>query len=189
DEAASLIRRAASARAVESTAMNASSSRSHSVFMLYITGEHAATGTLLHGSLNLVDLAGSERLARSMVEGQRQKEACSINKSLSALGDVFAALSSKSAHVPYRNSKLTHLLQPCLGGTGKTLMFVNVNPEPDSAGETLCTLRFAAKVNACETASKGGAQRHVSSLSDQAAVGDGEARGAKRKLGSLLPRP
>ena len=162
EEAAdALVRRAAAARAVESTAMNAVSSRSHSV--LYITGKHEATGTFLQGSLNLVDLAGSERLARSQAEGQRAREACSINKSLSSLGDVFAALAAKQSHIPYRNSKLTHLLQPCLGGSGKTLMFVNINPEPDSANESLCSLRFAAKVNACETAAKGGATRNVTS--------------------------
>ena len=77
----------------------------------------------------------SERLNRSQAEGARAREACNINKSLSSLGDVFQALSTKAAHIPYRNSKLTHLLQPCLGGSGKTLMFVNINPEPESGGK------------------------------------------------------
>ncbi|KXZ43987.1 hypothetical protein GPECTOR_76g809 [Gonium pectorale] len=169
--AAQLVRRAAAARAVEATAMNSVSSRSHSVFMLYISGWHAGSGTRLQGCLCLVDLAGSERLDRSQAEGQAKKEACAINASLSSLGDVFAALSSKSSHVPYRNSKLTYLLQPCLGGSGKTLMFVNINPEPASAGESLCSLRFAAKVSGCETGAKGGARRNVMQLGG----GSGEA--------------
>ena len=101
---------------------------------------------------------GSERLARSQVEGKHQKEACSINKSLSSLGDVFSALAAKQPHIPYRNSKLTYLLQPCLGGDAKTLMFVNVAPVPEAANESLCSLRFAAKVNACEV---GTARRNV----------------------------
>ncbi|DBA96427.1 TPA: Nucleolar protein 58, variant 2 [Trebouxia sp. C0004] len=163
-DAEGLVKKAAAARAVESTAMNAVSSRSHSVFTLYITGRHEASGQRLQGALNLVDLAGSERLARSQVEGKHQKEACSINKSLSSLGDVFSALASKQPHVPYRNSKLTHLLQPCLGGDGKTLMFVNINCDPSSVKETLCSLRFAAKVNQCETGAKGGARKHITQL-------------------------
>ena len=87
------------------------------------------------------------------------KETQNINKSLSALGDVIMAINNGDAHVPYRNSKLTYLLQPCSGNQSKALMFVNVSAEEASAPETLCSLRFAAKVNACEI---GTAKRHVS---------------------------
>jgi kinesin family protein C1 len=127
--------------------MNATSSRSHTLFMLYITGVHEAAGKKLEGCLNLVDLAGSERTERSGATGERMKEACAINKSLSCLADVFHAIANNQKHIPYRNSKLTHLLAPCLGGDGKTLMFVNVAPEAASAEETLCSLRFASQVS------------------------------------------
>ena len=128
--------------------MNDHSSRSHMVFTLNLTGVDAS-GAPRRGVLNLVDLAGSERLSRTGATGDRLKEAQSINKSLSALGDVIAARAEKAAHVPYRNSKLTYLLQNALGGDAKTLMFANVSPVAESAQETLCSLRFAAKVNAC----------------------------------------
>ena len=174
EAAAGLVRRAAAARAVEATQMNAVSSRSHTIFMLYITGEHEGSGTRLAGCLNLVDLAGSERVGRSGAEGARLKEACAINKSLSCLGDVFQALAKKQSHVPYRNSKLTYLLQPCLGGDGKTLMFVNINPEAPSAEESLCSLKFASQVNAVELG-RGGAKRNVTSGMSSRDAGDGGA--------------
>jgi kinesin family protein C2/C3 len=93
---------------------------------------------LVSGKLNLVDLAGSERVGRTGSTGDRLKEAQSINKSLSALGDVIQSLAQKTSHIPYRNSKLTHLLQDCLGGDSKTLMIVQVSPAAIDLGEP-CT--------------------------------------------------
>lgn len=87
----------------------------HSVLTVHIRGTDLKTGATLRGSLHLVDLAGSERVDRSEVTGDRLKEAQHINKSLSALGDVIFALAQKSSHVPYRNSKLTQVLQSSLG--------------------------------------------------------------------------
>ncbi|TVU49894.1 hypothetical protein EJB05_01234 [Eragrostis curvula] len=137
-------------RAVGSTAINDRSSRSHSCLTVHVQGRDLTSGTILRGCMHLVDLAGSERVDKSEVVGDRLKEAQYINKSLSALGDVIASLAQKNSHVPYRNSKLTQLLQDSLGGQAKTLMFIHISPEPDSVGETISTLKFAERVASVE---------------------------------------
>ncbi|MED6156592.1 hypothetical protein PIB30_015905 [Stylosanthes scabra] len=137
-------------RATSATALNERSSRSHSVLSIHVRGNDLKTNTLLRGCLHLVDLAGSERVDRSEATGDRLKEAQHINKSLSALGDVIFALAQKSSHVPYRNSKLTQLLQSSLGGQAKTLMFVQLNPDVASYSETISTLKFAERVSGVE---------------------------------------
>ncbi|KAJ2695873.1 kinesin-like nuclear fusion protein [Coemansia spiralis] len=146
-----LLARAADNRTVAATNCNERSSRSHSVFTLYLRGRNTLTGESSSGVLNLIDLAGSERLSSSGSSGDRLKETQAINKSLASLGDVIAALAKGSRHIPYRNSKLTHLLQESLGaGNSKTLMFVCVSPSAASAQESLCSLQFATKVNSCQ---------------------------------------
>lgn len=157
--------------------MNAHSSRSHLVVSLEaqatsVTGDGGGQLTSIEDSfsarLQLVDLAGSERLAKTDATGDRLKEAQHINKSLSALGDVIAALGSaqqakssgKAAtaapHVPYRNSKLTFLLMDALAGGSKVLMFVNASPATYNASETHCSLTFAAR---CRNVALGQAKR------------------------------
>ncbi|XP_047159134.1 kinesin-like protein KIN-14P [Vigna umbellata] len=170
-------------RAKGSTAMNERSSRSHSVVSIHVRGMDKKAGSSLHGNLHLVDLAGSERVDRSEVTGDRLKEAQHINKSLSALGDVIFALSQKTAHVPYRNSKLTQLLQTSLGGQAKTLMLVQINSDVKSFSESLSTLKFAERVSGVELgaakSSKEGRDvrelmEQVASLKDTISVKDEE---------------
>ncbi len=148
----SLLERSGRARTTVATGMNERSSRSHMIFMMELHGVHSDGTTVTKGGLRLVDLAGSERLDRTgtLNDAARLKETVNINKSLSCLADVFVNLGNKSAHIPYRNSKLTMLLQDCLGGEGKALMIVNVSPTQASTGETICSLRFADQVSQVE---------------------------------------
>lgn len=145
----SILKNADANRSVAATKANERSSRSHSVFILKLIGENHITGERSEGTLNLVDLAGSERLSHSGATGERLKETQNINRSLSSLGDVIAALGQgkDGGHIPYRNSKLTYLLQFSLGGNSKTLMFVMVSPLQAHMSETLTSLKFATKVH------------------------------------------
>lgn len=124
--------------------MNTNSSRSHLVLILNIKGVNLVSNSISHGTLTLVDLAGSERISKTEATGQRLVEAAAINKSLSALGQVFTALRTNAMHVPYRNSKLTQLLQGALGGDGKACLFVNISPGESNLSETMSTLNFGA---------------------------------------------
>ncbi|XP_053106446.1 kinesin-like protein KIF3C isoform X2 [Hemicordylus capensis] len=134
-------------RSVGSTNMNEYSSRSHTIFVITVEcSERGPDGEdhIRVGKLNLVDLAGSERQSKMGAQGERPKEASKINLSLSALGNVISALvDGKSTHVPYRDSKLTRLLQDSLGGNAKTIMVATLGPASHSYDESLSTLRFA----------------------------------------------
>jgi len=137
-------------RAVGSTALNVQSSRSHSVVTVIVEGRDKRTGAGTRAKLQLVDLAGSERVAISQAEGDRLKEAQYINKSLSALGDVVWALQNKNQHVPYRNSRLTQVLQDSMAGSAKMVMLLHVSPEIVSQMESLSTLNFGVRAAAVE---------------------------------------
>lgn len=137
-------------RSVGATLMNVDSSRSHSMFTIDVEMATESTQSgkkkehIRAGKLNLVDLAGSERQSKTGSTGERLKEATKINLSLSALGNVISALvDGKSKHIPYRDSKLTRLLQSSLGGNTKTLMIACISPADNNYDETLSTLRYA----------------------------------------------
>ncbi len=135
----------AEGRTVSSTQMNSDSSRSHLLCSIVVCSTNRRTGSSLRGKLTLVDLAGSERVGKSGASGDQLKEAQSINKSLSALGDVIGALTTGVKHIPYRNHALTMMMSDSLGGNSKTLMFVCASPADYNASETLNALQFAAR--------------------------------------------
>eukprot|EP00899_Mesostigma_viride_P015431 jgi/Mesvir1/2388/Mv25135-RA.1 len=152
DDAMAILAQGTANRKVAMTSMNRESSRSHSVFTLVIESKRetdAGITNIRYSRLNLIDLAGSERQKSSGALGERLKEASSINKSLSTLGHVIMSLADlaqgKVRHVPYRDSRLTFLLQDSLGGNAKTIMVANVSPSNSAFGETLSTLKFAQR--------------------------------------------
>lgn len=151
DDVLKLIQAGSQNRSIAATRMNDRSSRSHSVFTATIEAHQKLPNGMTavkFSKLNLIDLAGSERVTRSGVTGEQLAEARSINKSLTVLGRVISALVERqrksSVHVPYRDSRLTFLLQESLGGNSKTAVVATVTPAADSSAETYCTLAFAA---------------------------------------------
>jgi hypothetical protein len=178
DEMMNLFNEANKYRVVTATAMNAESSRSHSVFTIKTELYNITTKQTHHGKLNIIDLAGSERTAKSEVTGQQLKEANEINKSLLALGGVIRKLSEPDGTViDFRSSKLTHVMKDSLGGTAKTLMFVNLSPSADNVVETKGSLDFASNTkNITNTAEKSTDNAEVTVLKN-------EVKQLKKQLG------
>ncbi|XP_078480416.1 kinesin-like protein KIF17 [Lampetra planeri] len=141
-------------RAVGYTLMNKDSSRSHSIFTVHLeicSTDTAGGDHLRAGKLNLVDLAGSERQSKTGATGERLREATKINLSLSALGNVISALvDGRSKYIPYRDSKLTRLLQDSLGGNTRTLMIACLSPADNNYEESLSTLRYANRAKSIQ---------------------------------------
>ncbi|VDO56086.1 unnamed protein product [Haemonchus placei] len=147
-EVYALLKRGAEKRTTAATLMNMNSSRSHSIFIVSVViRENTPNGEELvkQGKLNLVDLAGSEHIGRSGAEGKRAKEAGNINQSLLTLGRVITALTTSAPHVPYRESKLTRLLQDSLGGSTITSIIATLSPASSNYEESISTLEYAAR--------------------------------------------
>ncbi|KAF8985706.1 hypothetical protein BGZ46_002451 [Entomortierella lignicola] len=150
-----VMRRGGNSRMVAYTNMNAESSRSHSIFVVTISQKNLADGSVKSGKLYLVDLAGSEKVGKTGASGQTLEEAKKINKSLSALGMVINALTDgKSTHIPYRDSKLTRILQESLGGNSRTTLIINCSPSSYNDAETVGTLRFGTRAKSIKNKAK-----------------------------------
>ncbi|KAH9891512.1 kinesin-domain-containing protein [Xylariomycetidae sp. FL2044] len=155
EEVFEVMKRGGAARAVAATNMNQESSRSHSIFVITVTQKNLETGSMKSGQLFLVDLAGSEKVGKTGASGQTLEEAKKINKSLSALGMVINSLTDgKSSHIPYRDSKLTRILQESLGGNSRTTLIINCSPSSYNDAETLSTLRFGMRAKSIKNKAK-----------------------------------
>jgi len=151
----SAMERGARSRVTAATRFHEGSSRSHSVFTYTVTQRNLETQRVKRGRLVLVDLAGSEMVRKTGASGQQLEEAKAINVSLSALGNVINALAEeKKTHIPYRDSKLTRMLQDSLGGNTKTALIINVSPSTFNLNETLSTLRFGSRAKSIKNTPK-----------------------------------
>lgn len=142
-------------RRVSETAMNEGSSRSHSLFKLSINCKNTETESQRNGKLFLVDLAGSEKASKTRVEGVRLDEAKKINLSLTCLGNVIHALTEPNQkHIPYRDSKLTRILEESLGGNAKTTLIITCSPSGWNEAETKSTLLFGERAKMIKNVAK-----------------------------------
>ncbi|KAL7680960.1 putative kinesin-like protein [Plasmopara halstedii] len=177
EEIVELIALGAQSRTVGYTQMNSESSRSHSIFTIKIHQKDAEDETKsVFAKINLVDLAGSERAASTGAQGDRLREGANINKSLSALGNVINALveasrASKKVFIPYRNSKLTRVLQESLGGNSLCSMLATLSPASINFAETLSTLKYASRAKSIKVnAKKNEASSQISQLNNEIAA-------------------
>ena len=196
-DALSVIERGLRRRATAATSMNAYSSRSHAIVLLTLTQVDRVAKSVVQSQLYFADLAGSEKVAKSETAGMRLEEAKMINKSLFALGQVITALTTKpprgrglpAPHVPYRDSKLTRLLENSLGGNALTFVIATCSPSSFNEQETLSTLRFASKAQLIKTAPVRNVSRSAAELElllERANVEIGELKAQVQQLNSQL---
>lgn len=173
-------------RHTSSTVFSDVSSRSHAIMLMTVGQNNSEDGTIRAGKLHLVDLAGAEMAGRAHVTGKRLNEAKLINKSLTTLGIVVRALAEgESRHIPYRDSKLTRLLQDALGGNSRTTMLITCSPDPECLEETANTFRFAAKAKQVRTLPKENRETTIAELRIQLAKTELELALKSRQLECL----
>jgi kinesin family protein 5 len=186
EEVYEVLRRGGASRAVSATNMNAESSRSHSILVVTVTQKNVETGSMKSGQLFLVDLAGSEKVGKTGASGQTLEEAKKINKSLSALGMVINSLTdTKSSHVPYRDSKLTRILQESLGGNSRTTLIINCSPSSYNDAETLSTLRFGMRAKTIKNKAKVNAELSPAELKAMLKKAQGQVTTFETYIGAL----
>lgn len=185
-EVYNLMRDGTANREVAATQMNEGSSRSHSLFIMTIAQNNTLDFSARTGKLYLVDLAGSEKVGKTGAEGKRLDEAKTINKSLSTLGLVINSLTDgKSTHVPYRDSKLTRVLQDSLGGNSKTSLILTCSPSSYNEAETVSTLRFGIRAKQIKNKPKVNKEYTVAELKLLISKADAEMAKKDRQIALL----